>query len=215
MAKKYLIYRLVSPTGSSYVGQTSKTLKTRWNGHCNHAVHRPYMAISKAIVKYGRENFVVITLCDGIPDKHDANLLERYFIEHYDSYRNGYNSLRGSCHKGDYVNKYRTGQKNTARHRQRISDGLMGKTFSPERRANISKGKKGKRPSKEHRKAVSVAIKEFWRKRKSGEYPAIVKTPEGKRCTSCLVFKPYSEYYSKRGICKECTKVKARTHEKF
>lgn len=216
-----------SPFGKSYIGQTSRTLIKRWQGHCNSAASSPYMAISKAIAKHGKNNFSLIVLCENIPDKYDANKLEVYFINYYNTYRDGYNNTPGGGNRSNLKYGNRLGQKNTEEHREKmskattkrfldveqrakISEAKMGKCFTAEHRVNISKAQTGKRHSKKHREAVSKAIKEFWRKRKSGEYPETIKTDEGKRCTKCLVFKPYSEYYSPRGICKECTKIRAR-----
>lgn len=77
-------------TGKSYIGQTRRSLDQRKKQHeCsldNYYFHR-------AIQKHGKENFVwsIIEECD------DALLNERekYWIQKYDSYKNGYNSTLG------------------------------------------------------------------------------------------------------------------------
>ncbi len=210
---KHLIYMATSPSGKRYIGQTSKTLSERWAGHCNMAAFDPYMIISKAIVKHGGDNFELRILCNNILDGPVANKLEVYFIIQYNTYVNGYNGTPGGGNRSNFKFGNRLGQKSTKAHRDKISKANTGKELTPEHRANISAGKKGKKHTYQHKLAVSKAIKEFWRKRKSGEYPEIIKMEGGKRCSSCLKFKRYSEYYSPREICKECTRIRGRRKE--
>lgn len=51
------------------------------------------MAIKRAIHKYGKDNFIIeqIEQCN----QEDLNDREKYWINFYDSYRNGYNSTLG------------------------------------------------------------------------------------------------------------------------
>ena len=51
------------------------------------------MAIHKAIAKYGKENFTL-----EVKEETEGDLLnerEMYWIQYYDSYKNGYNSTIG------------------------------------------------------------------------------------------------------------------------
>lgn len=189
---KHLIYMATSPSGKAYIGQTSRTLSKRWGAHCNSAASSPYMAISKAIAKHGKNNFSLIVLCENIPDKDDANKLEVYFINHYNTYRDGYNNTPGGGNRSNLKYGNRLGQRNTDEHRARMSRATtkryldvneriktskakMGKCFTAEHRANISKAQKGKQFSKERREAISKAMKEVWRNRKSSEYSETIK----------------------------------------
>lgn len=61
------------------------------------------MAIHKAILKYGSENFTIEVLetvsnCENLGEKLD--MLEQYYINLYDTYHNGYNSTSGGRGKG-------------------------------------------------------------------------------------------------------------------
>lgn len=91
------IYKITNKVNSKvYIGQTVQSVKDRWYGHCktkNLSKAEKSMHIKRAILKYGKENFIVETL-----EKCDSNLLnerERYYISYFDSYRNGYNSTKG------------------------------------------------------------------------------------------------------------------------
>lgn len=212
---KHLIYMATSPSGKAYIGQTSRTLRKRWGSHCNMAAWDPYMAISKAIVKYGKDSFRLVVLCDNIPEGHDANKLEIYFINYYSTYKNGYNNTPGGAKRSNLKYGNRLGQKNTEEHNAKISKAHMGKRLSFEHRKNISLGKK-KEPSvsDETRLALSKAAKKFWAKRKASTLTKIEKTEKGKVCSRCGKFKKYSEFYNIRDCCKECVRNRKRTWEK-
>lgn len=68
------------------------------------------MYIKRAIIKYGKENFVIEPL-----EKCGSTLLnerEKYYISYFDSYRNGYNSTEGGQGR---VKPLQTSEKNTKR----------------------------------------------------------------------------------------------------
>ena len=98
-----IIYKFTCKiTGKSYVGQTTKNrLKTRINRHktCNLNLH-----FYNARDKYGWDNFEFSIIEDHISldEKDLLNNREIYWIEYYDSFRNGYNSTKG----GDGGNTY-------------------------------------------------------------------------------------------------------------
>ena len=82
------IYKITNHiNGKIYVGQTTKSLKERFQKHCwgtteNDSYHLN-MAIKKAIKKYGKENFTI----ELIEEVEAAKLDERevYWISFYDS----------------------------------------------------------------------------------------------------------------------------------
>lgn len=82
-----------------YIGQTIQPIKERWKCHCRKASensNEKNMAIKLAILKYGVENFSIDILEEC--NVEDLNKREIFYINKYDSYRNGYNStLGGSC----------------------------------------------------------------------------------------------------------------------
>jgi group I intron endonuclease len=91
-----IIYKLTSPSGKSYIGQTTLTLQERWNQHIYKAKHHydNCRKLNNAIRKYGENSFIneVLLICD---DK-DLNMFETKMICVYDTLTpNGYNLLTG------------------------------------------------------------------------------------------------------------------------
>ena len=78
-----------------YIGQTIKTVQKRFTQHKNNS-NKEYFSqivLYKAFNKYGIENFVCEEIEEVPNDKLDER--EKYWIEYYDSYFNGYNSTLG------------------------------------------------------------------------------------------------------------------------
>lgn len=91
------IYKATSSTtGKVYIGQSSQTLQERINQHNSHAYGHQYnYHFHNAIRKYGADDFTYEIIEDGIQSIEKLNERERYWINHYDSYNNGYNSTLG------------------------------------------------------------------------------------------------------------------------
>ena len=90
------IYKIENKlNGKVYIGQTVKTVEKRFNQHKNNS-NKDYFSqivLYKAFNKYGIENFECVEL-----EEVDNELLderEKYWIEYYDSYFDGYNSTLG------------------------------------------------------------------------------------------------------------------------
>lgn len=90
----YLITNKIN--NKKYVGQTIQSPNVRFLYHLNYA-EKDYnisnMPISKAINKYGRENFEMTILEQCEESKLDER--EIYYIELYDTFNNGYNATKG------------------------------------------------------------------------------------------------------------------------
>lgn len=90
------IYKITNTlNGKIYIGQTVKSLQKRFTQHKNNS-NKPYFSqivLYKAFNKYGIENFTF----EEVEQVDNSNLDERekYWIEYYDSYFNGYNSTFG------------------------------------------------------------------------------------------------------------------------
>lgn len=90
------IYKITNIINNKvYIGQTVKTVQKRFTQHKNNS-NKPYFSqivLYKAFNKYGIENFI----CEEIEEVDNSLLDERekYWIEYYDSYFNGYNSTVG------------------------------------------------------------------------------------------------------------------------
>lgn len=80
MERKYLIYRITSPSGKMYIGLTGQTLRERWLAHIKHGKRRKFNhPLYNAIKKYGHENF----LCEVIEKsltKEEAQEREKHHI---------------------------------------------------------------------------------------------------------------------------------------
>lgn len=99
------IYKLTSPSNKCYIGQTINLVerkRTLYNPNKYYSGHR----LDNAIKKYGIENFqyeIIIQIVESSKEKLREKLdeLEKFYIEKYDSYSNGYNmTLGGSGSNG-------------------------------------------------------------------------------------------------------------------
>jgi group I intron endonuclease len=131
------IYKLTSPSGKVYIGQTinfEKRLDSYKKLKCK---NQP--KIYNALVKYGFENFqneIVITL--NTYNKEELNNLEIFYIKEYDSCTSGYNCTIGGA-------------------------GSVGYVHTIESKNKISKIHKGKKLSEKHKKKISTHFKNFKR----------------------------------------------------
>lgn len=90
------IYKITNNVnGKVYIGQTIQTIKERFYQHCATKCSDSVlnMAIHRAIKKYGKSNFTIEVIEE--VDKDSLNDREKFWIEYYNSYNNGYNSTRG------------------------------------------------------------------------------------------------------------------------
>ena len=90
------IYKITNTLNDKvYIGQTIKTVQKRFTQHKNNS-NKEYFSqivLYKAFKKYGIENFICEEIEEVPNDKLDER--EKYWIEYYDSYFNGYNSTLG------------------------------------------------------------------------------------------------------------------------
>lgn len=90
------IYKITNTINNKiYIGQTIKTIEKRFQQHKNNS-NKEYFSqivLYKAFRKYGIENFK----CELVEEVDNKFLDERekYWINYYDSYLNGYNSTLG------------------------------------------------------------------------------------------------------------------------
>ena len=95
----YMIYNDIND--NKYIGKTSHTIEYRWNLHKRDYTYFNY-PLYNAFKKYGLEHFFIkeIEQCDDdvLSDR------ERYWIEYYNSYKQGYNATLGGegCPKYNY-----------------------------------------------------------------------------------------------------------------
>ena len=131
----------------SYVGQVqNREPEKRWrNGWGYISEEKEYNHFSRAIVKYGWDNFrheILLTVkCETKEElKFWLDAWETYYIWYYDSYYNGYNSKKGPIdeeyrhetkQRMSEIKKGNTnrlkGIKKTKEHKEKISESLKGK----------------------------------------------------------------------------------------
>ena len=95
------IYKATSKTtGKVYIGQSCQPLDKRMNQHLSRAMtnYDPSNHFHNAIRKYGFSDFFFEIIEDNILDNETLNEREKYWIEQYNSYYDGYNSTFGGEH---------------------------------------------------------------------------------------------------------------------
>ena len=90
------IYKITNQiNGKIYIGKTVRTIKVRWHEHNKDFIsgRKSHLPLYKAFAKYGIENFQI----EEIEECSDLILeeRERYWIETYGSFKNGYNATIG------------------------------------------------------------------------------------------------------------------------
>ena len=92
----HFIYKITNDINNKlYIGKTSRTIQIRFHEHVKDSkksyTNRP---LYDAMNKYGAEHFH-INIIDTCYTNEEASEKEIYWIEYYDSYRNGYNATLG------------------------------------------------------------------------------------------------------------------------
>lgn len=142
-----IIYKITNKiNGKVYIGQTIRTLETRWKEHVlNSFKHKTSMCLHDSIRKYGAENFTIEQI-DVASTRDELDKKEIYWIKYYNSLSpNGYNLETGG-------NKNHSISEET---RIRMSKSQKGRVLSKEHREKIGNGNKNKIRSDETRKKIS------------------------------------------------------------
>jgi group I intron endonuclease len=150
-----IIYKITNNINQKvYIGQTTVTLKKRWQRHNYECTKkRNAMAITSAIIKYGKINFTIEEI-DSCSTIDELNEKETYYIEKFNSISpNGYNIEKGG---GNRIMSDET--------KKKISNSNKGRKFSDEHKKKLSESHKGWVPSNETR--------EKWRKAFGGKRPS-------------------------------------------
>lgn len=94
----YTIYQHLNKINNkSYIGLTKRSLQARW-GACGE-YYKQCTKFWKAIQKYGWDSFDHIIIETNISTLAEANEKEQYYIEKFNSIKNGYNISKGGFDK--------------------------------------------------------------------------------------------------------------------
>lgn len=122
----YRIYKITNKkTNKIYIGQTNKSPEDRLNEHIMNAENGKMFYLSKAIRKYGKENFIIETI-DYALNKNDINEKEIYWIKELKANNRlyGYNMTVGGEGGNTYLCKT---EEDMMKIKQKISNKLKGK----------------------------------------------------------------------------------------
>lgn len=99
------IYKITNNiNGKIYIGKTNFTIEKRWKEHCNDYQKETLQKrpLYSAMKKYGIENFSIEEV-EQLESPQQAEEREKYWIEYYGSFKNGYNATIGGDGK-TYIN---------------------------------------------------------------------------------------------------------------
>ncbi len=162
----YLIYKITNTINNKcYIGLTSRSLDVRLKEHltisskdiCNTKFHL-------AIRKYSIELFSIEILESNIDTVTNANAREIFYIDKFDSYRNGYNMTTGGYGRSDYyfsesakqkMSIAKQGIKLSECHKNNIRQSLRGKAKSEEHKQSLRKSNIGKTHTQITRNKIS------------------------------------------------------------
>jgi group I intron endonuclease len=161
-----VIYKATcSITNKNYIGQTIHTFRARHSKHMRAVAHDSKGQFHNALRKHGEESFKwsILQICSCV---EDLNEYETWWIEAYDSFRNGYNMTTGGknfirCEESK--RRMSIAAKNkppiTEETRKKLSIAFKNRIFSDEHKQKISKAKLGKKCTIKHRKHMSESKK--------------------------------------------------------
>lgn len=96
---KIIIYKITcNKNNKVYIGQTSETLKKRFNRHMGYQKDEHDTKFYRAVRKYGKSAFSICEI-DRATTQDELDEKEVYWIKHYDAVKKGYNSKesKGKC----------------------------------------------------------------------------------------------------------------------
>lgn len=130
--KTGILYVATSPSGRRYVGITTQSMRRRWAGHVHAATHGGRSRFSKAIRKYGADEFSVRVLLRA--SWGYLNWIEPRVIEAYGTRSpQGYNLREGGSQSRPH-----------AETREKMRQAKLGTKHSAETRAKMSVARKGR-----------------------------------------------------------------------
>ena len=120
------IYKITNIQNNKvYIGQTIRPIKDRFNRHINDALHNGIDThFARAIRKYGKESFTIEEI-DSANTQEELNQKERYWIQYYNSVKDGYNETDAISKCGGNTYQSKT-EKEMEVIKNKISEGKLG-----------------------------------------------------------------------------------------
>lgn len=138
------IYKITSPKGRVYVGQ-SKNINKRFKDY--NYLHNQQPKLKNSFIKYGKDNHKFEVICECKID--ELNDLERYYQEVYDCVNKGLN-----C---EYVNDSNSPKQRSEETKKKIGDFNRNKKRSEDICLKISQSRKGIKFSESHKKNIRIS----------------------------------------------------------
>jgi len=152
----FTIYKITNKLNEKpYIGFTKHNEQKRLKEHVYHATHqnKPYR-LSQAIRKYGAESFTIEVLYQSQDGEYTLKTMEEYFINEYDSHRNGYNMNEGGSGSLEYTEeqKKKRSENNYWKGKDRSGElnPMFGRKHSEESKRKMSDKQKGKLSGDKH-----------------------------------------------------------------
>lgn len=181
------IYKLTSPSGKVYIGQTKNTIELRWNQHIRSWERWKRERTKKggstklyfALDKYPPENWKIEILCK-CSLREELDEKEEYYIQSYNSIEDGYNITKGgSGRKVDFFDEdHKKNLSNARKEYFNTDEGLKWKEELSKKYSDEGNPMYGKvfDHTEETKKDISEKMKgknlgkEPWNKGKEGVY---------------------------------------------
>ncbi len=133
--------------GKKYIGKHNGKKEDYWSSG---------LVPNKVASKYGRDVFERVILEDNIDDSL-LNQKEQYYINKYNTFKDGYNATKGGEGGNHWV--YDKSEEELEIIKMKKSKKLKGRVFSDESRMKMSESHRGKKLSEEHKKNIGNAVR--------------------------------------------------------
>lgn len=193
MFQAYLIRCLIN--GRGYIGITSRSIKQRWNEHLYEArVRRTGMAVTRAIAKYGPENFTIEAICCA-KTWADICAAEKVLIDQFSTRRpTGYNVSNGGEGPFGVKRSAESVERSAAKHRGKpahpntvaAAKARKGVKKRPGHGTKVSASLKGKPRSEE----MKAKLRAYWAARRAaGEFKTSEPYAHARKAASAMIAK--------------------------
>lgn len=150
---QYVIYKITSSSGKSYIGLTSKSIEWRWNNHkatwanqLKKGKHYSCPKLYKAFEKYNPyvPGNWTIEIVDAASARNEAVQMEEYYISTYNALNEGYNSHPGGVYSNGIKGKKQTPEHIAKRFEAPRTHTAETKAKQSESRRRMFESEKGK-----------------------------------------------------------------------